>query len=66
MRFDEICASEQGRHAVVGWTQVDVHELIFPIPHRAGILNAMRAAWKQAQREYKDAIVAAGQAVKAP
>jgi hypothetical protein len=57
MRFDESWASEHGRCTVVGWSQVDVRKLIFPIPQRENILNAMRAAWKQAQPEFKESIV---------
>jgi hypothetical protein len=64
MDFDEIYAPEHAHRAVVGWTQTDIRTLAFPIPQRERVLNPMRNAWKQAQPEFKDSIVAVGQAVK--
>jgi hypothetical protein len=66
MRSDEICASERSGCTVVGWMQADTRTLAFPVPQRESNLNAMRVAWKVAQPEYKQTVVALGQAVKAP
>jgi hypothetical protein len=63
MKFDEICASEHGRRGRrIRLTRIP---WAFPVPQRESILKAMRAGWKAAQPEYKDAIVTLGQAVKA-
>jgi hypothetical protein len=64
MNSDEIYAPEHARRAVVGRTQADIRTLAFPVPRRERVLNAMRNAWKAAQPEFKDSIVAVGQAVK--